>query len=614
MTKFLFILLIFLFSSRSQAQSITEGDILQKRLEQEQIFLERERQMQEHEKEKEILEKRHRKEKGVQDKEKSKEKEACVNLKEIHITGNRIYKTKLLKKKILQKFEEKCLTKREIEQARRDLNEFYLDRGYKAARVYFDFSKVNDFILTFIVSEGLVEKIELEDNSWINQKLPFRRELQKFTAFPFKEDKPFNLRDFEQGTDQINRLQSYSSTMDIQPGDNEGYSKIILKNKINHPTHIGLGYDNSGQNNTGRYKRKISLSQDNLLGLNDNIYTNFSTNNSKQRHLRYSDSFYIAFSIPLGYWTFSTNYSDSEYFLTIPGQNLQNKSFGRTRIHNYIIDRVMYRGQKSKISLSTELSLKNTDNYQNFLGEISKQTNQSRELTIGSINLNSTFYLNNGVLFLKPSYIEGLPWFNAKSNREIFNESVSDHNSLARAQYKAFKLYGYWNKNFNLPKIKTPLNYNLTLDSQRSSDYLFGSEQFVLGGQYTIRGFQESTLAGASGYSLRNDLKVALHEIIPNKVLNSKLFNLKYLPLTKKIQKTSITAFYDYGYVKPFNREDGDGISGYMSGAGVKLSYYDKNINWYLTYSKSIRIANVGQAKKDGQTLYFGANLDLGLF
>ena len=105
---------------------------------------------------------------------------------------------------------------------------------------------------------------------------------------------------------------------------------------------------------------------------------------------------------------------------------------------------------------------------------------------------------------------------------------------------------------------KIGLNYTLTLDSQYSLDTLYGSNQFSIGGEYTIRGFREGTISGDNGYYIRNDLRMSLQQLFPRALINTKPMNYgnkikdkQYnLSINDALLRTSISIFYDFGYVK----------------------------------------------------------------
>ena len=126
-----------------------------------------------------------------------------------------------------------------------------------------------------------MDNLELEDNGKINNIFNFRRLTQKFFAFPdLVKNQAINLRDIEQGIDQINRLSSHNAKISLDPSEKSGYSNVKIENKVNHQAIISLAVDNSGQKHTGKIKHKASLNYDNFLGANDSFYLNYSESNA----------------------------------------------------------------------------------------------------------------------------------------------------------------------------------------------------------------------------------------------------------------------------------------------------------------------------------------------
>jgi hemolysin activation/secretion protein len=52
------------------------------------------------------------------------------------------------------------------------------------------------------------------------------------------------------------------------------------------------------------------------------------------------------------------------------------------------------------------------------------------------------------------------------------------------------------------------------MDSQISKDTLFGSEQFSVGGYYSVRGFRENYISGDHGYYFRNKANFNLGQFL----------------------------------------------------------------------------------------------------
>lgn len=556
----------------------------------------------------------------------------CHTINQFQIVGNsQIYSFTLNRKFVnpLQKSKaNSCFTQADLANLHDQISSYYLQRGYVLARVYFDGSALAQGAIKIVIEEGKLEKLELHDNSKINDLLPFRRATQKFFAFPSfwnNSNHVVNLRDIEQGIEQINRLGSQSATMTMEAGNKAGHSNINIENKIGHQATISVGADNSGNRSTGRQKRKASLNYDNFFGINDNIYLNYSESTGMplfgsgrgfngeistddNSHNRFSKAFYASTSIPFGYYTFGASYSYSNYLLTTSGQATTLRSSGNSESKTYYIDRVLLRGQKYKISLKGELGQSDTDSYleDTFLPVNSRQTTEA------NFYLNNTIYTANGSFYFQPKYSKGLTAFGA----------LKDQRNLAadkpKAQFETFGLYAQSNLNFVLPKIAAPLNHKLTFDSVKSSDSLYGSDQFSLGGRYTIRGFQESIISGDSGYSIKNDLSVRFSDILPKGLLATKAMNYggAKFSTAAAFSKLRLGIFHDYGYVRN-HVIDSANDEGYMSGAGASLAYNGEVMSWDLTYSKSLHspqfLRNFDHLAKDNETIYFSLSFNLGL-
>ena len=647
----------------------------------------------------------------------------CIKFNKIELIGNTIYSTRYLNRKVLNKYIDKCINKKNIDNIINSLMKTYIDKGYSTTRVYFDITKLkSDNTFIFVIDEGKVNDIVLNNvypekkkkekkenkiknhsplegesnksrtksddlfgggqnkttkTSLLNKYKSFRLKTQTFFAFPLMKNKTFNLKDFEQGLDQLNRLQSNNATLDIKPAVNENgsYSNIIITNQKSRSTYLDFGIDNSGNKSTGERLASISISQDNLLAFDDNIYLKYTQDIDTENSKRYNKSFYGNISIPLGYWTFNPSISYSKYLTTVNGYYTTFHTSGNTLTQTYNIDRVMYRNQLYKLNLGSNLTIRDTESY---IRDLKSQTGSRKSSNI-SLYLNNIIYTKLGTIILKPNYQKGLDWFNSKKDE---NHSLM-LKTEPRLQYDILKLYAYYNTRINLPlwtkmqvidpntnqpmmieverevKIKTTkkdennniikdkkgnpieetkiekvkeripykvrnkinLNYTLTFDSQYSWNTLYGTDQFSIGGEYTVRGFREATISGDNGYYIRNDLRINLQQLFPRILLNTKMMNYGRIIKGKNIalsindflSKTYLSIFYDYGYVKDKYSDSSDtqynSQSGHMSGAGIALNYYGKYLNWSLTYAKALHSPNYLQSrdgiKKEGHSLYW---------
>ena len=183
--------------------------------------------------------------------------------------------------------------------------------------------------------------------------------------------------------------------------------------------------------------------------------------------------------------------------------------------------------------------------------------------------------------------------------------SIEDPKHLSidspRAQFKLYKLYATISKKFIIPKINTPITLSTEMDSQISEDTLYGSEQFSVGGYYSVRSFRENNISGDDGYYLRNKAKINLGQLLASKIERSAK-NSILRKNSKFLYKINFEPFYDYGYVKIRHNKD----SGRLSGAGLKTTFSAKNFDASLTSSWSIgRSQLISSDEKENKMIYF---------
>lgn len=615
------LLLTLLLFKSSFANSITEQQLLnQQRIfqqQQEQRRLEEQNKLQ-IQKAKQIRESKIKKDeiedKGCKVGDTNCESGKCLRFGKIEVSGNESFSNRYIKRKILNKYIGRCINKDNIESILNSLTRLYINKGYATVIVYFDISKLkseNKFI--FIIEEGMVNDIIINnipikkeisnqakenhiseekfdifiDNLWKNYQ-EFRSKSQVFTAFPFIEGKIFNLRDIEMGLDQLNRLSSNNAKLYIKEAKNKNgnYSDVVVNNIKFNGTFLDFSVDNSGNKSTGENLFNITLNQDNLIGINDNLYLRYTQDLDTENGRKYNKLFYGNISAPLGYWTFTASLSYSKYLTTINGFYTTFDTSGSTLTQYYNFDRAIYRSIPYMLNFGTNLEIKDTESF----------IKRTKSITGSRKSSNINFYLNNiiytklGTIIIKPSYQKGLKYFNSK-------EDTSDLlNIEPKLQYDLLKLYTYYNTKITLPSFKKKmisLNYTMSFDSQYSFDTLYGTNQFSVGGEYTVRGFREQLISGDSGYYVRNDLRINLQQLFSN-----------------ILAKTYLGIFYDYGYVRnKYKIANDNSNSGYMAGTGLIFGYYGKQWNWSLTYAKALHSPDYSQTRdgleKENYSLYW---------
>jgi hemolysin activation/secretion protein len=171
-------------------------------------------------------------------------------------------------------------------------------------------------------------------------------------------------------------------------------------------------------------------------------------------------------------------------------------SDGSTRSNNIRIDRVLYRSQATRALLAATLTVKGSKNYLD--GQYLAVS--SRDLTILDLDANLNTGFAGGVISLDLGLAQGLSAIGALHDQDNLPDSAP------RAQFSKLK-YGL-NYSIHFRVGNKDFGFTSQLSGQKSSSVLYGSEQILIGGLYSVRGFVNNVLSGDEGYYWRNEISV----------------------------------------------------------------------------------------------------------
>lgn len=385
----------------------------------------------------------------------------------------------------------RCVGVGEINSLLRDLTHLYLNKGFVTSRVYVPAQDIaGTKVLRLVAVEGTLSDI------YINGK-PAPGSGMLATAFPGMKGHITNLRDIEQGLDQINRLSSNNAKTAMLPGKTDGTSILNIENKPDHPWHLSFGNSNLGQEQTGYSKSSASVGYDNLFGINDQW--NFSYEHSgpdypwRDDGVGKSNSYSGNVSVPYGYWTLSLNGSWYGYDSAVPGNFGTLQTSGDSKQVGIGADRVIFRDKDSITTLNTGLTYKETNNF--LLG--SKIEVGSRKYTAGDLGISHSRRMLGGLWVFDLSYSQGLNLFDAVATGDAGAGDADPRFSKFSGTITVTRPFEVSEQRFELNSIVT---------GQYSPDNLFGAEQISLGGYSSVRGTRETMLYGNNGFFVRNDL------------------------------------------------------------------------------------------------------------
>jgi hemolysin activation/secretion protein len=377
-----------------------------------------------------------------------------------------------------------CVGKQGIDILSKALQQTVLGRGYVTTRVLVPQQDLTTGTLSFALVPGLVRQVRLADpamwGTWKN-------------AFPVSGGDLLNMRDLEQGLEQMKRVASQDVDMQITPTDIAGESDVVVTVKRAKPWTFVASVDNSGTESTGKWQGNVSLGIDNPLGLNDIFSVGANQDLSFGNKSLGSHGFNGSYSVPWGYWTATLSGNTNTYYQNIAGVNQTLVSSGNSQTAALRIARVVSRSQNDVLGGYVQLSKRFGDS---FIDDTTIPT-QARNNTFLELGATDRHYFGAAQFDGTLAYRQGIGGLGATADPYPEGPTYRFHMAVLDA-------------NLVVPfAIATQtFRYVATVHGQFTNDTLFYIDDLTIGSRYTVRGFDgETMLAAEKGFYWRNELQ-----------------------------------------------------------------------------------------------------------
>jgi hemolysin activation/secretion protein len=366
-----------------------------------------------------------------------------------------------------------------------------LARGFITTRVLAAPQNLATGVLTLTVVPGRIHAIRYAQ--------PADSRLHAANALPMQEGDLLNLRDIEQGLENLKRVPSAEADIRIEPASGEasrpGESDLVVQWQQGNPYRLTVTADDSGSQGTGVYQGSITLSYDHLFTLNDLFYITHSQDmGGGADGERGSEGNTWHYSIPFGYWLLAYTGSQSRYHQQVAGASQTYQYSGKSDSSELKLSRLVYRDAVRK----TTLSLKGWERGSSNQIDDTEIEVQRRRMAGWELGASHREFIGPATLDLNLAYRRGTGARNAMpAPEEPFGEGSSRPRwYLADAQLDApFSLGGQ------------KLRYNLAWRAQWNRNPLVPQDRFAIGSRYTVRGYNgESQLSAERGWFVRNEL------------------------------------------------------------------------------------------------------------
>ncbi len=303
----------------------------------------------------------------------------------------------------LEHYAGQCVGKEGIDMLTKGLQQAILARGYVTTRVLLQPQDLTTGSLTFALVPGIVRNIGYADPSiWGTWK----------TAFPARSGDLLNVRDLDQGLEQMKRVPNQDVTMEIRPTDVPGESDVVLTVQHTKPWTFVASVDNSGTDATGKWQGNISLGLNNPLGLNDILSLGANQDLSFGNKSLGTHGFNGSYSVPFGYWTATLSGNTNTYYQDIAGVNQTFVSSGNSQTAALRLARVLSRSQNDVLGGYVQLSKRFGDS---FIDDTTIPT-QARNNTFLELGMTDRHYFGASQFDGTLAYRQGIGGFGATAD------------------------------------------------------------------------------------------------------------------------------------------------------------------------------------------------------
>lgn len=421
-----------------------------------------------------------------------------ITVNNIRIIGNQSIATETLHA-LVADAEGKTLTLAQLQQLSQKITQYYQQQGYPYSRAYLPAQTLSQGQVTIAIIEAKYDQIQLNNQTRTSTRL------LEATLAPLQSGQVIAEQQLQHQIKLLNRLDGVQSRNIIRAGQRTGTSHLTVDVQ---PTALLTGYigvDNYGNEYTKEARLNAGVAVHNALGLGDRL----SLDAMSSGKLNYGK---LGYELTLnGQGTrLGASYSDLSYDL--------GKEYKILDANGRAQQGSIWLTQPVLLSNQVEVLLTAQYDYKQLKDDIEKaNVYRHRDLQVGHLRLDVAQYdtIASG----------GLNQLGVSTNigQVDYKNATAKANDHATAQTQG----EFYSVSINLSRLQNLGTVNTQLytaiQAQYSPDNLDSSEQFTVGGAYTVAGYQNSVLSGSSGYYVLGELRQKLWENSQNQ-LQGKLY------------------------------------------------------------------------------------------
>lgn len=443
---------------------------------------------------------------------------AQLPVEKFHLKRIRFSPSEILKEEELaalaQEFEGKEVSKADLQALLNKINLRYRELGIITAQAVLPPQDVVDGVINIRLIEGHIGKILLKETQDTRGDYVKAWVKQAPGALP-------DISELERDLLRFNRTNDAQLSAELQPGTKFGESDVILKLVEPQKHDLRLFADNMGSYSTGEVRAGVMYQNSSLLGLRDALGLNYT-------HAAGHNGYGLGYALPINTWgTRLAGAYNLDKTLIRYGPFRDLHITGEAESYGVDIRHPLYFDSKSYLEGSAGLRKRQVTSW------ISGTLLQEMSTRDKHLGLDWQTVDSAGFWSASLSYVSG----NAD-----FSGGKGTHYALTRGTLRRVQNLGDgWS-------IQGKVSFQATRDVLLPS-----SEQFLIGGEGTVRGYQTGLYSGDTG----RVVSAELHHPLPFSFSNAKL---------------SGYFFVDHGITKPYRPVGSNLGADEINGAGYGLN------------------------------------------
>ncbi len=415
-----------------------------------------------------------------------------VFVREIRVVGGTVFSPEEIAA-VTGPYTNRVVTHEDLEALRLSLTTLYVDTGYVNSGAILPDQRVADGVVTYRIVEGSVTDIEVDGNRWFNTGY-LQRRLSLGVGPPLNVNALQERFQFLLEDQRIERLNA-----ELKPGVQPGEASLKVQVEERIPYRISLDFNNYQSPSVGAERGILTAEHQNVSGNGDILRAQYGRSSGLDPLLD------LKYTLPVNArdTLLILQYRQNTYSVVEePFKPLDIRS--KSDIYGITLRHPLSRTRETEVAL--EGTVERLSNKTTLLGEPFDLSPGAKQ---GEFVVSALRFAQEVVYRTAEQVIAARSRFSL--GVDAMGATINSDQGLPSGKFFAWLGQFQWVR--RVPDLDTQII--LRADAQLTKDPLFASEQFALGGRYTVRGYRENTFVRDDALVVSLEARVPIVRNVP---------------------------------------------------------------------------------------------------